>query len=91
MDADEQNAIEWAHEVATEARKVYGAAAQDRMIFEECGELIAALAQSYRGRILREQVDEEIADVLLVLIGAMSPVAWNTLRAKTERLERRLK
>lgn len=90
IDADTHNAIEAALEAGARAREEYGAFAQDFMIVEECGELLTALARRERGRGTDDQVDEEIADVLLVLLGAMCPEVQRHLIAKTQRLSDRL-
>lgn len=90
IDADTHNALEAAIEVGARARSEYGRFAQDTMIIEECGELIAAIAQHERGRITQGHVEEEIADVLLTCLGALTPAVLRHLVAKTVRLRVRL-
>jgi hypothetical protein len=77
-------------EVGTKAREKYGNQVQDWMLVEECSELLTALARRERGRGTQAQVDEEIADVLFVCLGALSPDVLAVLMTKIERLEARL-
>jgi hypothetical protein len=84
------DALERALRVATQARRLFGDAAQDTMLVEECGELIIALARRERGRGTESEVDEELADILLVVLGAMNPDVWRHLAAKADRLSVRL-
>jgi len=77
-------------EVGTRAREKFGNQVQDWMIIEECSELLTALARRERGRGTEAQVDEEIADVLLVCLGALSPDVLAVLMTKIDRLEARL-
>lgn len=79
--------------VAKKARRVFGNEAQDRMVNEEVGELLVALgglivaiARRGRGRGSQEQVDEEVADVLLVTLGMLNENSLSVLEQKTERL-----
>lgn len=90
IDADSLNALEAATAVGVRARRTFGHVAQDFMIVEECGELLTALARRERGRGTEAEVDEEIADVLLVCLGALSADVVRHLVAKTERLQGRL-
>jgi len=75
-----------AFDLAQKARSVFGDVGQDNMITEECGELITAIARRERGRGTEAEVDEEAADVFLVVLGAMNPDAWRVLARKVERL-----
>lgn len=87
---NEQERIQRACVVALEK---WAAAPQWRMLQEECAELIAAINQYDRGRVTEDRVAEEVADVLIMVAQARVLLgdrvdAW--LRAKLERLERRL-
>lgn len=87
---DQQNTIEDAFSAAQNARTVFGGA-QDLKIIEECSELVQALARrvgQYKHGGKRGDVDDELADAFLTIVGAMpedSPV-WDRLRFKTGRL-----
>jgi len=74
------------------ARMMYGARAQNTMVIEECGELLAAMAKSSRGRTDIEDVADEAADVVVVSLSLLAacPGGWNRLRFKLNRLEDRL-
>ena len=50
-----------------EALDTWGEDAQIMMALEECGELITALTQYWRGRKTKEEVAEEIADVSIMM------------------------
>lgn len=50
-----------------EAVKLWGAAAQRLMLIEECGELIAAMSQWWRGRKTDDDLIEEMVDVQLMI------------------------
>jgi NTP pyrophosphatase (non-canonical NTP hydrolase) len=76
--------------VGLQARQHFGNEAQDTMLVEECGELLTALAREKRGRFTRDQVNEEIADVLLVALGAANESVLDHLERKVERLKGRL-
>lgn len=90
MDADQLNTLERAYELATKARQVFGDEAQDRMLTEEAGELCAAVAQFGRGRVTREQIKEEAADVIIVALGSLGASGWIKMREKLDRLHHRL-
>ena len=53
-------------EVCEKAVQKWGSKAQINMLVEECGELLQALMHYYRGRNNLEDVQEEIADVLMM-------------------------
>lgn len=57
-----------ASSVLARAVAVFGNEAQSRMVFEECGELVAELARWQRGRSSADDVAGEVADVLLVAL-----------------------
>jgi hypothetical protein len=99
LDADMANTLDAAYTVARQARVCLGGGPQDLMILEECAEAIEALsalqvavAKRLNHRGLRGKVDEELADALLTILGAMpaESEAWVWLRGKTERLGRRI-
>ena len=46
--------------------QIWGADSVRKMVFEECGELINALAKAYRGRATDEDVISELADVQIM-------------------------
>jgi NTP pyrophosphatase (non-canonical NTP hydrolase) len=48
------------------AINTWGVTAQTDMAFEECGELIAALAKDKRGRVTKEELLTELADVTIM-------------------------
>lgn len=50
-----------------QAIDIWGEDTQVLMAVEECGELIAILAQYYRGRKTKGEVAEEIADVSIMM------------------------
>lgn len=50
-----------------EAMKLWGVAAQRLMLIEECGELIAAMSQWWRGRKTDDDLIEEMVDVQLMI------------------------
>ena len=73
---------------------IYGTEAQIWMMIEEMSELGNALAKYQRGRVTKEDVCEEIADVeimcyqMAAIFGAEN--VTEILQAKMERLKRRL-
>lgn len=87
LTSDQANALEEAYAVAREARFVLGAGRQDGKLIQECAELIRALQQrdsGYQDGGKRGDVDDELADVLHLVLGAMGPEAesWKVLREK---------
>jgi NTP pyrophosphatase (non-canonical NTP hydrolase) len=48
------------------AIKTWGIEAQRNMAFEEIGELLVALAQDRRGRVTKEEIITELADVTIM-------------------------
>lgn len=74
--------------------KAWGSDSQVKMMCEECGELIVAIQQYYRGRTSIEDIAEEIADVK-IMANQMSLIVGEDLvekkvREKINRLETRL-
>lgn len=66
--ADLLEAIALADRVGAQAIDLYGAEAQTRMLVEETGELLTAVARCARGRGARSDVVEECADVIIVAL-----------------------
>ena len=56
--------------VFLKARSLAGDEAQLALAQEECGELVAAVSQFRRGRIVKESLIEEVGDVLLTAVHA---------------------
>ena len=54
-------------ELLQKAINVYGAVAQTDMAIEEMGELIVAINHYRRGRVGMDAVEEEIADVMIMM------------------------
>lgn len=83
-------------EMGKQAIATWGDVAQERMIYEEAGELVVALAQHRRGRASKAEVLEECADAVIVamecvaLVGARMPEFLPLLRQKLIRLDQRL-
>jgi len=53
-------------ELYNKAIDTWGVEAQRTMAFEETGELITALAQDRRGRVTKEEIITELADVTIM-------------------------
>lgn len=94
--ADLLEAIALADRVGAEAIERYGAEAQTRMLVEETGELLTAVARCARGRGARSDVVEECADVIIVALqvarmysGGPDDLAQELAR-KADRLSQRL-
>ena len=88
MDAQEINKI------LTDAIEIYGEDSQIWMTIEEMSELGNALAKYRRGRVTREDICEEIADVIIMMI-QLSKIfdqdyISNYLESKLDRLDKRL-
>lgn len=66
--ADLLKSIALADSVGAQAIVCYGAEAQTRMLVEETGELLTAVARCARGRGARSDVVEECADVIIVAL-----------------------
>lgn len=82
------------HDAACVAVRCWGPEPQWRMLQEECGELVAAINQRTRGRISGDQLAEECADVLILLIQARRMLGRGVfdraVETKLARLEERL-
>ena len=59
--------IEERHRIYYEALGLWGIINQSFMMIEECGELIDAMAKSHRGRVGREEIITELADVSIMV------------------------
>lgn len=78
------------------ALNLYGPEAQTLMVFEEMSELQKELCKHARGKDNREEIAEEIADVLIMLDQMMILYDCESLVArfrelKIERLEQRIR
>ena len=54
-------------ELYRKALKIYGFEPQKNMVYEECGELITALARLSRGRCSQQEVITELVDVHIMI------------------------
>ena len=81
-------------DLCAEAIDIYGEEAQTWMAIEEMAELSNAIAKHRRGRVTNEDVCEEIADVVIMMIqlaAIFGPDEVNDfLEQKIDRLEKRL-
>lgn len=67
----------------------WGKQAQVDMAFEECGELIAALAKDRRGRVTAEEIITELADVSIMVEQVAVMLGYqNFMEEKENKLER---
>lgn len=92
---EKTNNMQDENELFKKAIDVYGIEPQFNMVFEECGELINALAKFIRGRNDKSEVITELADVS-IMIGQMAYLFGyddfiKERDAKLERLKERLK
>ena len=53
--------------ILIQALSTYGVQAQEMMLFEECGELINAVAKTHRNRANAADVVTELADVSIII------------------------
>ena len=82
------------NEILTDAIYTYGEDSQIWMAIDEMSELSNALAKYRRGRVTREDVCEEIADVAIMMI-QLSKIFGpddisDYLKSKLDRLDKRL-
>lgn len=72
----------------------YGIESRKQMLYEECGELITALARQTRGRSTVDDILSELADVFIMVnqLGFIYgyPAFSQMVNMKLERLEKRL-
>ena len=82
------------NKILTDAIYTYGKDAQIWMAIEEMSELSNALAKYRRGRVTREDVCEEIADVAIMMIQLSKIFGQDNisdyLKSKLDRLDKRL-
>jgi NTP pyrophosphatase (non-canonical NTP hydrolase) len=69
----------------------WGSEAQMHMVFEECGELINALAKVYRGRSSGKDVITELADVSIMIEQMATMLGFDAYEAEKENKLIRLK
>ena len=86
--------IQEINKILTDAIEIYGEDSQIWMTIEEMSELSNALAKYRRGRVTREDVCEEIADVAIMMI-QLSKIFGpddisDYLKSKLDRLDKRL-
>ena len=86
--------IQEINKILTDAIEIYGEDSQIWMTIEEMSELGNALAKYRRGRVTREDVCEEIADVAIMMI-QLSKIFGpddisDYLKSKLDRLDKRL-
>lgn len=99
MNTAQQNALgealENAWSAAAAAVRVYDLTAQRRMAIEETSELCVAMCHEDRGRVGKQQVRTEIADVIIVMLQLVAMYGIDEcvdeLKAKTERLWARVR
>lgn len=68
-----------------EAIEKWGEEAQVNMLNEECGELIAAVAQFKRGRTSHHDVMTELADVYIMVEQIASMMSYDDFEKELER------
>lgn len=81
-------------ELYKKAINTWGEEAQVNMLYEECGELITAIAQFRRGRVMQKDVMTELADVSIMVEQMATLLNFEDYEAeknnKLKRLEKRL-
>lgn len=86
--------IQEINKILTDAIEIYGKDDQIWMAIEEMSELSNALAKYRRGRVTREDVCEEIADVAIMMIQLSKIFGPDNisdfLESKLDRLDKRL-
>ena len=86
--------IQEINKILTDAIEIYGEDSQIWMTIEEMSELSNALAKYRRGRVTREDVCEEIADVAIMMIQLSkifgSDDISDYLKNKLDRLDKQL-
>ena len=73
------------------AIKTWGEDAQINMVYEECGELITALAQFKRGRTSHHDVMTELADVSIIVEQIATMMHYGEFEKERDRKLNRLK
>lgn len=81
---------EYEENICQNAIHMFGVEKQTGMLSEECGELLSATNKFKRGRIEREEVAEEIADVIIICVQMAHYFGYytvqNEIRHKISRL-----
>ena len=81
-------------EIYNTATEKWGWESQREMIYEECGELITAVARHKRGRATREDIITELADVSIMVEQLAQLLGYEDYEKekdrKLERLEEKL-
>jgi len=72
-------------ELYKEAIDKWGEDAQVKMLYEECGELIAAVAQFSRGRTSHHDVMTELADVFIMVEQIATMMNYEDFEKELER------
>lgn len=89
-----ERAVIWANgrlgKACQRAVELWGAAAQWRMVQEECGELVAAVNRFDRGRTVVVELAEEVADVTILMAQARLMLGANVVDDAIERKLARL-
>ena len=78
-------------ELYKKALEKWGENAQINMLYEECGELIAAVAQFSRGRTSHHDVMTELADVSIMVEQLATLMSYEDFEAEKDRKLNRLK
>lgn len=78
-------------ELYKEAVNKWGEEAQVKMLYEECGELIAAVAQFSRGRTSHHDVMTELADVSIMVEQLATLMNYEDFEKEKDRKLNRLK
>ena len=68
----------------------WGINAQVDMVFEECGELVSVLAKDRRGRVSKEEILTELADVTIMCEQLATVLGYDDFEAEKERKLERL-
>ena len=68
-----------------EAIEKWGEEAQTNMLYEECGELITAVAQFKRGRTSHHDVMTELADVFIMVEQIASMMSYDDFEKELDR------
>ena len=69
----------------------YGEEIQSTVCMEECAELIQAISKAKRGKINRDNMIEEIADVFIVLVSICNRLNINLYDAIKKKEEKNIK
>ena len=85
---------EYEESICQKAIRIFGIADQTGMLSEECGELLSAINKFKRGRIEREEVAQEIADVIIMCLQMADYFGYydvkDAISNKLSRLEERM-